>query len=199
MPRFFSGRGRAFFSPSLFFLAAIYYGELCLKLFCFQNLPLSGVLFTFLFSIPSAMLLGLICASLPSRWGRRFLVLTTGLICLWFGAQIIYFRLFKTFLTIFSLTKMAMVAGAFGGMALPEVLLNWFPVLTMVLPIASAWLVRRRLIPDSPAIGKGRLTWAVLALTVQILSMGLVLCCGGGVLSLRDIYFYTATPELETQ
>ena len=145
MSRFLTGGCRAFFLPTLFFLSAIYYAELCLKLFCFQTLPLSGVLFTLLFTLPAAMLLGLLCGSLSPRRGRTILVLSTALICLWLGAQIIYYRLFKTFLTIFSLTKIGMVAGAFGGMALPELLLNWFPVLTMVLPVAASWLLRKRI------------------------------------------------------
>ena len=52
----------------------------------------------------------------------------TLLLSVWMGAQSIYYHLFKTFLTAFSLTKMGMVAGAFGDMAVGEILLNWFPI-----------------------------------------------------------------------
>ena len=46
--------------PSLFFLLAIYYEELFLKLYCFHSLSLSGAVFTLLFTIPVALLMGLL-------------------------------------------------------------------------------------------------------------------------------------------
>ena len=66
------------------------------------------------------------------------------------GAQTVYYHLFKTFLTIFSLTKMMMVAGAFGNMAVGEILLNWFPILMMAVPVVPA---ARRL--QNPALDSG--------------------------------------------
>ncbi len=186
-------------APSLFFLAVIYYEELFLKVYCFHTLTPAGAVFTLLFTLPVALLLGLLCGGVPVRRGRVLLPVCTALVSLWIGSQVVYYHLFKTFLTIFSLTKMAMVAGAFGDMAIGEVLANWFPILMMAAPTVLAGMFRRRLIPDQDA-GKGRrLRWAAMAASIQLLSMGLVLLCGGGVLSLRYIYYRTATPELEVQ
>lgn len=196
---FFTENWRQLAAPSLFFTAVIYYEELFLKLFCFHALSVSGAVFTLLFTIPMAMLLGLLCLSVSPRRGRFLLVAATGLVSLWIGSQAIYYRLFKTFLTIFSLTKMTMVAGAFGDMAATEILVNWFPVLMMVIPVVLAVLFRRRLISDAPQVKGLRLRWAAMAAAVQIGTMGILLCCGSGVLSLRYIYFQAATPELETQ
>ena len=139
------------------------------------------------------------CGSVAPRRGRVLLILCTLLVSLWLGAQTVYYRLFKTFLTIFSLTKMAMVAGAFGDMALGEVLLNWFPVVMMAIPLVLAVWLRERVISPRQQSGGLRLRWAGLAILIQLLSMALVMLCGGGVMSLRYIYFQTATPELETQ
>ena len=193
------GRWERLAAPSLFFFLTIYYEELFLKLYCFRSLTLSGCLFTALFTLPIALLLGLLCGGLSPRRGRVLLVLCTLVLSLWLGAQAIYYRLFKTFLTIFSVTKMAMVAGAFGDMAATEILVNWFPVLMMALPLVLAILLRKRLISSSP-IRKGlRLRWAGMAAAAQLAVMGLVMLCGTGVLSLRYIYTQTATPELEAQ
>ena len=137
------GRWTRLALPSLFFLAALYYEELFLKLCCFQSLTFTGAAFTLLFTIPVALLLGLLCGSLSPRHGRLLLILLTALLSLWIGAQIIYYRLFKTFLSLFSLTKMAMVAGAFGGMAMGNILDNWFPVVMMAIPVILAILLRR--------------------------------------------------------
>ena len=186
-------------TPSLFFFLVIYYEEIFLKLFCFGSLTLPGVVFTLLFSLPTALLLGLLCASVSPRRGRSLLVLCTVLLSLWLGAQAVYYHLFKTFLTIFSLTKMAMVAGAFGDMALGEVLVNWFPVVMMSIPpVLAFWLREKIIAPQGRARGL-RLRWAALAALIQLGTMGLVMLCGSGVMSLRYIYFQTATPELETQ
>ncbi len=192
-------RWRRLAAPSLFFLGVIYYEELFLKLYCFHGLSLAGAVFTFLFSIPIAMLLGALCSGVRDRFGQRLLVLCTALISLWMGAQTVYYHLFKTFLTIFSLTKMMMVAGAFGNMALGEILLNWFPILMMAVPVVLAAVLRKRLLPDHPMGHRCNLRWLALGLGVQLAGIVLVLFCGGGVLSLRYIYFQAAVPELEVQ
>jgi len=193
------GRWARLALPSLFFLAVIYYEELFLKLCCFQSLSFTGAVFTLLFTTPVALLLGLLCGSLSPRRGRPLVILFTALISLWLGTQIIYYRLFKTFLSLFSLTKMAMVAGAFGGMAMGNILDNWFPVVMMALPVVLAVLLRRTLLPDGQEPAGLRLRWAALTAAVQLTAMGVVLLCGGGVLSLRYIYIQAATPELEVQ
>lgn len=184
--------------PSLFFLAVIYYEELFFKLYCFRALSVEGAVFTFLFTLPVSMLLGLLCGGIPAGRGRVLLPVCTALVSLWIGAQLVYYHMFKAFLTFFSLTKMAMVAQSFGEMAVGNVLANWFPISMMAAPTVLAWSFRARLIPDRPG-GSGRLRWAAMAAAVQLAAMGLVLLCGGGVLSLRYIYYHTATPELEVQ
>ena len=187
-------------APSLFFLAVIYYEELFLKLYCFRSLTVEGAFFTLLFTVPVALLLGLLCGGVSPRRGRVLLVLCTGLASLWIGAQLVYFHMFKAFLSLFSLTKMAMVAKSFGETAVGNVLASWFPILMMATPTVLAWVFRARLVPDGPDAGKGRrLRWAAMAAAVQLASMGLVLLCGSGVISLRYIYYRTATPELEVQ
>ena len=192
-------RWRRLAAPSLFFLAVLYYEELFLKLYCFHTLSPAGAFFTLLFSIPVALLLGLLCGAAGQRTGPVLLILCTALLSIWMGSQTVYYHLFKTFLTLFSLTKMTMVAGAFGDMAVGEILINWFPILMMAIPVVLAVLFRRRICCSQPLAPRMRLRWAVLALAIQLFSMGVVLSCGSGVLSLRYIYFQAAAPVLEVQ
>ena len=190
-------------APSLFFLGVICYEELFLKLYCFRSLTVAGVFFTCLFTLPAAMLLGLLCGGVSPRLGRILLPACTGLVSLWIGSQLVYYHLFKTFLSIFSLTKMVMVAKSFGEMAVGNVLASWFPILAMCVPTILSIVLRTRLIPDRdggvPQEGHPLLRWAAMAAAAQLISMGLVLLCGGGTLSLRYIYYRAATPELEVQ
>ena len=196
--RFFT-RWRSLTVPSLFFLAVIYYEEIFLKLFCFGSLTLPGVVFTFLFTVPVALLLGILCGGISPRRGQALLVISTFVFSLWIGAQAVYYHLFKTFMTIFSMTKMAMVAGAFGDMALGEVLVNWFPVVMMSIPVVLAFVFRKKLVGQWERPVGLRRRWAVAAVLIQLLSMGLVMLCGSGVMSLRYIYTQAAAPELEVQ
>ena len=186
--------------PSLFLLGVIYYEELFLKLYCFRSLTVEGAFFTFLFTLPAALLLGLLCGGASPKWGRILLPACTALASLWIGAQLVYYHMFKAFLTIFSLTKMAMVAQSFGEMAVGNVLASWFPILMMTIPTVLAWVYRDKLTAGGHDAGKSRrLRWAAMAAAVQLTAMGLVFLCGGGVLSLRYIYYRAATPELEVQ
>lgn len=193
-------RWRRLLVPSLFFAGVIYYEELFLKLFCFHAVTPVGALFTLLFTLPIAILLGLLCGGVAPRKGRVLLLAMTLLLSVWMGAQSIYYHLFKTFLTAFSLTKMGMVAGAFGDMAVGEILLNWFPIAMMAVPFGLAVVLRRRLIPEEgPMSRRMGARWALLAAVVQLAAMGIVMCCGGGFMSLRFIYLQAAVPELEVQ
>ena len=193
-------RWRRLLVPSLLFAGVIYYEELFLKLFCFHAVTPVGALFTLLFTLPIAILLGLLCGGVAPRKGRVLLLAMTLLLSVWMGAQSIYYHLFKTFLTAFSLTKMGMVAGAFGDMAVGEILLNWFPIAMMAVPFGLAVVLRRRLIPEEgPMSRRMGARWALLAAVVQLAAMGIVMCCGGGSMSLRFIYLQAAVPELEVQ
>lgn len=185
--------------PTAFFLAVIYYEELFMKLFCFHSLSPAGAFFTLLFSIPVAVLLGLLCGGVQERRGRWLVVICTALLSLWMGSQIVYYHLFKTFLTIFSITKMAMVAGAFGDMAVGQILMNWFPILMMVVPVVLSLVFRDRIVSGEPLARGDRLRWFGVGALVQVAGILLVLLCGGGNLSLRYIYFQAAAPELEVQ
>ena len=108
------------------------------------------------------MLFGLLCVSVTPRCGRQLLLLITAVVSLWIGAQAIYYRLFKTFLSLFSVTKMAMVAGAFGGMAVNEILLNWLPILLLSIPFFLSLPLGRQLIPDTVDFYGFRIRWLML-------------------------------------
>lgn len=146
-----------------------------------------------------AVLLGLLCGGVQERRGRWLVVICTALLSLWMGSQIVYYHLFKTFLTIFSITKMAMVAGAFGDMAVGQILMNWFPILMMVVPVVLSLVFRDRIVSGEPLARGDRLRWFGAGALVQVAGILLVLLCGGGNLSLRYIYFQAAAPELEVQ
>jgi len=83
-------------APSIFLLGAIYCEELFLKLYCFRSLTVEGVVFTFLFTLPVALMLGLLCGSVSPKRGRLLLPACTALVSLWIGTQLVYFHMIRT-------------------------------------------------------------------------------------------------------
>lgn len=73
--------------PVPVFAGVIYYEELFLKLFCFHAVTAVGALFTLLFTLPIAILLGLLCGGVAPRKGRVLLPAMTLLLSVWNGAQ----------------------------------------------------------------------------------------------------------------
>ena len=181
---------------SLFFFLSIVYQELFLKLYCFRIIPVRGVIFTTLFSVPIAMLLGMWCVGVKERTGRRVLLGVTAGLCAWMAAQTVYYYLFDTFMSLTSLIRAPMVAGEFGGLAIANTLKCWFPVLMECLPFAAAVLLRRRLIPEQKASRGRMLQWALFALVVQMAVTLTVVSIDSGPLSLYHIYNQSDSTEL---
>ena len=181
---------------SLFFLVAIVYQELFLKLYCFRVVPIRGVVCTTLFSIPVAMVLGLWCRAVKPKTGKRLLVLVTVALCAWMATQTVYYYLFKTFLSLSSLVRVGMVAGEFGGLAVTNVIRCWFPILMECLPLGAAFLLRERLIGGQSEERGGKVSWAAVALIIQLAVTLGVVSADKGPLSLYHIYNQSDAAEL---
>lgn len=182
--------------PALFFLVSIVYQELFLKLYCFRVVPMRGVVCTALFSVPIAMALGLWCCAVKPKTGERVLLCSTFCLCAWMATQTVYYYLFKTFLSLSSLIRVGMVAGEFGGMAVPNIIKCWFPILMMCLPLGAAFALRRRLI-NSQKVERGvKMYWVALALIIQLAVTLGVVSADEGPLSLYHIYNQSDAAEL---
>lgn len=182
--------------PSLFFLVSIVYQELFLKLYCFQVVPVRGVVCTTLFSLPIALLLGLWCCAVRPGTGGRILLGTTFVLSAWMATQSVYYYLFKTFLSLSSLVRVGMVAGEFGGLAVPSILRCWFPVVMECLPLMAAVTLRKRLFPVPEVPRNIRVRWAILAVVLQMAVTLVVVSNDREPLDLYHIYNQSDAPEL---
>jgi len=189
-------QGLRLLMPSALFLGIIAYQELFLKLYCFQVIPVRGVVWTVLFSIPIALLLGLWCCAVRPQTGRRVLLGVTAALCAWMATQTVYFHLFKTFLSVSSLLRVKMVAGEFGGLAVTNTIRCWFPILVECLPFGVAFALRERIIPQERTDRSVKLRWAALAVMLQMAVTLAVVSNDNGALSLYHIYNQSDAPEL---
>lgn len=182
--------------PALFFFALLLWLELFVKLGCglFTG---RGALLTALFSLPIAALLGLLCGGVPVKAGRILLPVCAGLLTLWLGIQMVYFDMFKTFLSLFSLTMAGMVMGDFGGQTVELILKNLPRILLFIVPFLLSIVFRRRLVPEGKGGWKPRLFWGLGAVAAQALVVVLVLSLTGGAMSVR--YLYTQSDSADMQ
>lgn len=181
---------------SLFFWIAIVYQELFLKLYCFRVVPVRGVVCTALFSVPIALLLGLLCGMVKPKTGRWILLCATLILSAWMATQTVYYYLFKTFLSLSSLARVGMVAGEFGGLAVTNSIRCWFPILMECLPFLLAVAFRTRLIGGETMARRAKIRWALLALVLQMAVTLGVVSADQGALSLYHIYNQPDAPEL---
>ena len=189
-------RWQMLIKPSLFFFLTIVYGEFFLKLYCFRVIPMRGLIFTALFTLPIALLLGLWCAAVRPKTGRRIFLITTAILCAWLASQAVYWRLFEKFLSLSSLIRTPMVAGEFGGMALGNILKSWFPIVMLCLPFAGAVFGREWILSGGRTMRRNGIHWAVAAIVGQMCLILLSLHVTSGPVTLYHIYDQADAAEL---
>lgn len=182
--------------PTLFFFLTIVYAEFFLKLYCFRVIPVRGLIFTALFTLPIALLLGLWCAAVKPKTGQSVLLIVTAVLCVWLASQAVYYGLFETFMSLSSLVRTPMVAGEFGGMALGNILKSWFPILMLCIPFVGAVVGRRWILDGEKPRRRDAVQWAAVALVVQMAITLLILHVNSGPVTLYHIYHQSDAAEL---
>ena len=184
--------------PTLFFWLAFLWQELQVKIFCVHAVTPVGVGMTALFLLPAALLLGLLCGGVPRRAGRVLLPVCTGVVTVWMGAQISYYSLFRTYLSLYSVTQAGMVMGSFGRDAFLTVLNSWLPILLTLLPFVLSIVLGRRLLPE---VRRGRWPWQVLwgalACLALALALGITSAAKGGTMSLSELMASPSARDLQ--
>lgn len=173
--------------PTTFFAAALLWQELWVKVFCVHALTAENMAVTALFVLPAAILLGLLCGSVPRRAGQVLLPVLTGLATVWMGAQVAYYSLFRTYLSLYSVTQAGMVLGNFGMDAVFTVLTSWLPLLLVLAPFVLSLVLRRRLVPESRERWPWRCCWAAAAVLGTALAVTVTASSVEGTLSLSDL------------
>ncbi|NLT47518.1 MAG: LTA synthase family protein [Clostridiales bacterium] len=87
----------------LFFPAAVFYMEIVVKMACFDETPPEAILYTGLFSVSVGLGCSLIASLFKARTNEIIAGVLLTLLTLVFIAQIVYFQVFRTFGTLYSL------------------------------------------------------------------------------------------------
>ncbi len=188
------GRLLWLFYPALSLLLC----ELALKLWCFRALTLRGAVLTALLSGAA----GLFCSALAALGGRK-VYRTAVTVLLWlsfllFGAQSVYYCIFKAFMLVSYVNEAGMVFGSFYREALVGIGRTMPALLVYAAPPVLWCVFSGRLVPAEPP---RRAAWLPAAVFVPVKAAALlaILCASGGIMNTRYLYRETFLPELSVR
>ena len=87
-----------------FFPISIFYMELIVKLFCFVSILNRGFFYTLIFVIPIGLFVATLCSIFPRKVNRVLSIIILAIITLVHMIQTVYYEIFKTFTTLYSVT-----------------------------------------------------------------------------------------------
>ena len=87
-----------------FFPISIFYMELIVKLFCFGSILNRGFFYTLIFVIPIGLFVATLCSIFPRKVNRVLSIIILAIITLVHMIQTVYYEIFKTFTTLYSVT-----------------------------------------------------------------------------------------------
>ncbi len=178
----------------VFFAAAISYFELAYRLWIFKNID-GDYIFSALFALPAAAVFFLVSV-LASEIKNTIIAATITLaLTAAYGAQLIYFSIFRTPLSLYSLIG-AKDAAQFWDVAASAILNNGIVIALLFVPFVSLFLFRKKLFLSQRP--KPLLLCAIVC--IGIISYGVsilgVRATNGGDFSQYAVYYNIASPEL---
>ena len=169
----------------LWFPAVLTVQELAVHLYAFGAEGRFG--YPILFSLAFGGMADLLCALCSGRGRRAAAGILTVLGTLWLGAQTVYFSVFRTFLTLYSVGGAGQVL-QFWRETLGGMTRAWLPLLVILAPGAFYFLRGRRLLPEGGVARKTVALAAGVTAAVQLLTVLLVCGDDRGAVSPRYLY-----------
>jgi hypothetical protein len=174
----------------IFFPALVLYFETILKLFIYETVFNIGYVYMCFFSMPFGLLFYLLSTSFNEKANKILFYSIVSLLTFYYGTQIIYYRIFYTFTSLYSIIVGARKALSFTDVVLSALFNNIPELITILLPAIILLLFHRKIrfekIPQ-----KYILKIALSAAVIQSAIVFTVLSSDGGTLS--PSYLYTET------
>ena len=180
----------------IFFPAAVFYLELVVRTYCFGSPFGKGFFHTMLFSVA----IGLFCALLTSFWGRKanrvlsIIVLLALTIAM--GIQTVYYTIFSTFTTLYSITGAGEAVGEFGDQVLSGIVKSLVPLIFLLLPFLYLIVYGGAFTPVKRPVGINLVLTVLVIVTVHVSTLALIKIDNSGIMSARYIYSGTFSPVL---
>ncbi|EGD48662.1 sulfatase [Ruminiclostridium papyrosolvens DSM 2782] len=178
----------------LYFPISIIYLESVFKIAVFKELLNIGFIYMILFSIPVGILLYLVCSLFNSRANRILSVVLTVFLTFIYIVQAVYYQIFSTFLTLFSLNGTEQVL-QFWQEVMIAAKNKAITILFLLTPIIFL-LIFRNLFPERKPTVKFKGILAGVMVGFQVAATILVSLSNTGELSTSFLYSKAVIPDL---
>lgn len=180
----------------VFFPAVLLFMELVTKVYCFGVVLDRGLLYLVLFSLS----VGLACAALGSIWAPKvnklvslvLLLVITAAFCV----QAVYFTIFDTFFTLFSITGAGEALGEFWPVALDGIVRTAIPLVLLLMPFFLFLVFKKSLTPARRQPAKIMIVVILVSAALQLGGSALITRSTQGIMSDASIYTGPFSPVL---
>ncbi len=157
-----------------FFAIALIWMELVFRLAVVDRFFSDGLFYILGFTVATAGILGVVCTLFSKKVNRILCTVLLGAVALVFSSQIVYFGVFDTFYILYSVKNAGQVA-QFWKDSLLSLWHNIVPILALWIPLVVYVLFGRKCFPARCDSRLVKVTVAVVALAVYLISMGIAL------------------------
>ena len=131
-------------NPSIYFFVSILFLEIVVKIILCKHFINLGHLYTFIFTIPIAIILGLICKLSKEKVNKVLLFTITVIITIYFEIQYIFYTLFSVPFS-FSTIGLANQALDFTNIIKETIINHFFPFLILLFPLILLIILKSRI------------------------------------------------------
>ncbi len=179
----------------LFFSLSIIYMELVFKIAVFQDAWNIGLLYMALFSIPIGLMLFIVSTSFNEKINRLVSISATIILTLIYIIQAVYYKIFSTFLALFSINGTGQVL-QFWQEILIAIEKSILPIIFLLVPLLLLLRFRVNLLPAAKTSKVIKAVTVGVAILIQSFATALVASADSGELSTNFIYSKSIIPVL---
>ena len=184
--------GVSSFALLIFYYSAIVFSELIIRIYSSKHFFGIGLLYIFLFSLPVALILFGLSHLFSNKVNRVVSVISTVSLLVFYDSQLIYYQIFKTFYTMFSLTR-AGQATDFVFETMQTIFRTILPFLILFIPLAVIIVLVIKCKYIFEQYSDVPLYSAAACVAVQLLAICCTFFTGRGIFSPYDLYFQTSS------
>ena len=187
------------FSLLFYYILFIIYEELVFSCLIYRTFP-TGIWLIVLFSIPIAIILNILSSTFKPKANKIITYTITIFIAVLFGAQIVYYSMYESILSFYSILNGGQVT-EFMDVIFDMILRNWYGILLFILPIVILIVLHKKKVID---FEKKNLKETVIKMgTVILVQIVAILCVNfikpNDIYSNKNLYYNTHVPKLTAQ
>lgn len=183
----------------IYLTLSIFFMESVLRVIVFKSFFNPDLLFSFLFSIFYGYLFFLLCSFHKNKTTNHILsIILLGIMALIFSSQLLYFRSFKTFFTLYSASNAGQVAEFWKDILLLS-LKHGLPIFLFFIPLILLALFGKKRFSFSKISWNHRIILLCCMMIVQAISIITIYCNGKEQFSAYDLYFKNSDPILSVE